>query len=613
MEIDNHPIPDTIVDAFCRLVDKLDSGLVVAMSAENQKLFQGHRIILKNVPVARQRIKLLLKNERQLDSAAAILLRSVGLFRAVVTVLSESALEAGFSSLATYFGEADFLAAALLDERESTRKLAHEFISGWDGQLSDEARRKLAAEDLRTEFTVFLSSMKELLGDVLPAVVPTVQREGRDEKGKFDAALEAAKADLARQSQRHARDQKDLQNKIELEQQEIKRLRTQLADAGAETKVLKAGLSEVQQQFGNLQTSVQQRIDDGVSTALSGRLRQWLMPVVKVEDALAQSRQSDLLARAVEALTKQRVVDRHSGNLAELTRAIEERRQMLAEIERARIEALKPIPELASIAAALEREIGHLGRQLGLPGDQASTTGSALLARINAAVSLDELSTVRQFIQQAATYALLRRDELHRLYRATNDKAGLLYDTIQLPGEDRSGLPATKYFHPLHAAAQGQPFTLFIDGHNVLFLLEGRFGHWFEKGIPGRKARVEFANSLLPIFDKPGADVMLFFDGNDATEQSLSDYVRVFYSGGTGDHRADNAILEHISFCLQAAVSTPICLVTKDGDFARQAGAMGVTIMDPEEFATLLEIAADGPSVMATPPTSATGKGLMRD
>jgi hypothetical protein len=57
--------------------------------------------------------------------------------------------------------------------------------------------------------------------------------------------------------------------------------------------------------------------------------------------------------------------------------------------------------------------------------------------------------------------------------------------------------------------------------------------------------------------------------------------------------RADNAILEHMSFCRQSAPSTPIGLVTKDGDLARQAGAKGVTIMDPEEFATLLEITAD--------------------
>ena len=57
--------------------------------------------------------------------------------------------------------------------------------------------------------------------------------------------------------------------------------------------------------------------------------------------------------------------------------------------------------------------------------------------------------------------------------------------------------------------------------------------------------------------------------------------------------QADNAILEHMSFCRQSASSTPIGLFTKDGDLARQAGAMGATIMDPEEFATLLELAAE--------------------
>ena len=593
MEIDDLPIPEPVVEAFCRLVDKLDPALILAISLDNQKLFQGHRVILKNVPVARQRIKLQLKNDRHLDSATAILLRSVGLYREVVVVFSEAVMETGFSSLATYYGEADFLAAALLDEREATRELAHEFISGWNGQISDESGRKDAAEDLQRKFALFLSNMKELLGDVLPPVASSAKGEGRNEKGKLDAALETAKAELARQAQRHTREQKELQNKIDKEQQESKHLRIQLAEADIETKAIKAGLSESQLQFGALHASVQQRIDEGVRTALSNRLRQWLAPVISVEEALAQSKQSDLLARAAEALAKQRSVDRHYGNRAELTRAIEERRHMLAEIKRARIDALKPIPELASIAASLEREINHLECQLGMSGDQVTPTGSALLERINAALSLDELSEVRQFIQQAAAYQLLRRDELHRLYRATNDKAGLLYDMIQPQGEERSGFPKTRYFHPLHAAAHGQPFTLFIDGHNVLFKLEDLFGQFFEKGFPGRKARVEFANSLLPIFDKPGADVMLFFDGNDPTEQSLSDHVRVFYSGGTGDHRADNAILEHMSFCQQSASSTPIGLVTKDGDLARQAGAMGATIMDPEEFATLLELAAE--------------------
>jgi hypothetical protein len=99
------------------------------------------------------------------------------------------------------------------------------------------------------------------------------------------------------------------------------------------------------------------------------------------------------------------------------------------------------------------------------------------------------------------------------------------------------------------------------------------------------------ANRLTRIFDKPGADVMLYFDGDDPAQQSLSDQVRVIYSGGTGEHRADEAILKHLAFYVQSGSAAPLCLVTKDADFSRQARAMGVIIMHPEEFVSSLDMA----------------------
>ena len=116
------------------------------------------------------------------------------------------------------------------------------------------------------------------------------------------------------------------------------------------------------------------------------------------------------------------------------------------------------------------------------------------------------------------------------------------------------------------------------------------FGRLFVDGHPGTRARVEFANCLNRIFDRPGADVLLYFDGADPTQLSLSDRVRVMYSGGTGEHRADEAILKHLSFCVESGSSAPLCLVTGDADFARQANAMGVIIMHPEEFAASLDL-----------------------
>lgn len=96
MEIDEHPVPDAIVTAFCRLVDRLDAKRILGTASVMPAIFQGHRVIAQNVPVARQRIKSLLKSERHLDTYTATLLRGTGLASEFVVVLSEAALREGF-------------------------------------------------------------------------------------------------------------------------------------------------------------------------------------------------------------------------------------------------------------------------------------------------------------------------------------------------------------------------------------------------------------------------------------------------------------------------------------------------------------------------------------
>ena len=592
MEIDERPIPGAVVEALCRLVDQIDPALIVALSTDNQKLFQGYRVILKNVPMARKRLQSSLRSERHLDPLTRTMLQECGgLHAELLAVLSQAALEAGISDLAIYYGEADFLAAALLDERESVRKLAHDFIAGWDGQSADEARREHAAAEIRSTFAPFFAHTRALQGEAMPpAARPHDDRE-RVESEKLALALKTANADAANLGKRAAREQKELQNKVDQSQHEVDRLRTDLRAARSETRSLTVPLADVRKELAQLHASLQQRIDEGVSNAMAASLRQWLEPMRNVADAAAGARQSDVLTRAAEVLEKQRSVDRHYGNRAALTRTIEQRRQMLAEVQRARIDALNPLPELASIAADLEHEIRDLARRLGQPDEPISATEAGLVASINAAHALDALFELRQFIQEAAAYELLHQAELHRLYHAMTAKAGMLYDKAGLSGQDHCGDPKTRFFLR-HAIAQGQPFTLFIDGHNVLYALEDIFGRHFVDGLPGLRARVEFANCLTRAFDKPGADVMLYFDGGDPEQQSLSDQVRIIYSGGTGEHRADEAILKHLAFCLQSGASAPLCLVTRDADFSRQARTMGVIIMHPEELAASINMAA---------------------
>lgn len=589
MQIDELLIPDAIVAALCRLVDRLDAKRVLGAASGMPSLFQGHRVIVQNVPLARQRMKAVLSNDRRLDSYAATVLRGTGLASEVVVVLSEAALQEGFSDLAAYFGEADFLAAALLDERESVRDLAHEFNAEWDGQESDAEGREASAAAIRSEFSSFLENIKSLMGDSLPPASRLQGDHGQSGKGKPDRVLDSVKSELDRLTKKAERERKELHGKITEKQKEIDRLRGDLVSARNDSKSRDEMLSQAKKGVAALQESLQQGIDQGVHNALSDTLRRWLVPARSVEDVLTSARQTDFVKMAAEVLERQRLVDLNFGNRAALTRLIEERRQLLVEVQRARFEALNPLPELRGIADQLEREISDFTRRLGLPEGEVAAAVTGLLARINEAQTLEKLSEVRQFIQQASAFDVLHREDLHQLYRSMDDKAGLLYDKAEIVGEVGAGSSKSRFFLR-RALAHGVPFTLFIDGHNVLFELGDIFGQFFSDDHPGARARIEFANRLGRIFVKPGADILLYFDGSDPKQHSLSDHVRVIYSGGSGEHRADDAILKHLTVFNQSGSSAPLCLVTCDVDFARQAREMGVIIMHPEEFAASIDL-----------------------
>ena len=56
MEIDEHPVPDGVVAVLFGLVDRVDAKRILGVSTLMPAIFQGHRVIAQNVPVARQRI-----------------------------------------------------------------------------------------------------------------------------------------------------------------------------------------------------------------------------------------------------------------------------------------------------------------------------------------------------------------------------------------------------------------------------------------------------------------------------------------------------------------------------------------------------------------------------
>ena len=625
MKIDQRVMPPAILAAFRRLVEELDAARLVDIATKKPGLFPGLRPLLANVPLFRTRIKSAL--ETDLNAVTSALLQETALASEVVALLETTVLTAGFAALADYFGSANFLAAALLDKRTAVRELAHEFMGTWEpetphdvpdsagwraaalkgkrpavaaltGQFlaewaapaADQQASDATATTQPDALATFLEGLNQVLGECPPAAPEGITNTSLmvPETATQQPHFSAAETD--RLSKQFAREKKKLQDKIAQNDHEIARLGHELLRARQDSKLRATELSQVSQAAHELQETLHTRIAQGVQKNLNDTLRQWLVPVRQLNAALVDAQHSDLPSRAAELLERQRAVDLQYGNRTAMNGQIEQRRQLLAQIQHARREALNPLPELRHIAAQLVREIADLTQRLGLPTDASSPVVTALLATTNEAQTLDELAQMRQFIQQATGFNLLQKEDLEGLYGALNETANRLYDQAKITPEV-SGEPAPSRFFLRRAVVQGEAFTLFIDGHNLLFELAEIFSPYFLDGIPKAKAREVLGQRLTRIFAQSGAEVILYFDGEEPTQSSLSAQVRVLFSGGTGAHRADTAILQHLLVLQQAGYAAPLCLVTRDTDFARQAKAMGVIILHPEEFAIAIDLA----------------------
>ena len=130
--------------------------------------------------------------------------------------------------------------------------------------------------------------------------------------------------------------------------------------------------------------------------------------------------------------------------------------------------------------------------------------------------------------------------------------------------------------------------TFILDGHNILYASRPVFLEHLVDGHPGTAAREALVQRLLLAFASPGPEVWLSFDGSEPMTEVRSDRVRVSYSGGDGDQRADRAILRQVSMHAAAGNVSAVVVVTRDITLARRARKRGAGIMAPGAFLEML-------------------------
>jgi hypothetical protein len=392
--------------------------------------------------------------------------------------------------------------------------------------------------------------------------------------------------------------QQNLQEQAEKRQEQIAKAVQPVTDANkrnrAERDEARQSLRQITEEkeslaarLEELNSTMQAQIARGVAQQTSALIRKWLAAPLENERHLEElgPKTTDLLARAEQALEAQARQDRATGNRLELERKLGQLRQARERLGTAAQVALRPLPELQAVLAAVQEELHRAEGALAghAPADLLT---DKLLVAINRAASWGEAQQQSQLVQQLADAELVPENDRRRLYDALQRKFSLLTETCQ-PAEADFADHGWSLREVIH---RDRPALLLLDGHNLLFRLEDIFRPCYEAdGHPGRQARerlVEITRSLLA--GRANLRVRICFDAPQHETVVVCPNLQIEYSGGQGEHRADERIDAHVAWRRPDELDQKWYVVTDDRAVRRQAVKNGARYVPADLFAVLL-------------------------
>ena len=560
----------------------LASDAELSALAATDAAFQSGGFRAGSVAVLRLRIQQLASGGQEVSEALRRLLARRSRAHALTRLLSAEALAETRHALAALLGAPALSVALLLDARPEVREKAAEWLK------SSPPFSPCEPDDALARLRESCAGLTELLGATLAPNLPLTREGWLTQKEQLEVRLR----DLSAQNRR-LRGVEDrasgLSTALKACEEKLEAARGKAEETARELKLKKRECEEATAELAREASRREERLTAALDLALAREFFGWLAQARAVEAEAAREQQPDpdLLERAEAALRKQSALDRHSGNRAKLAGRLSLLRDAHDRTVSALNNALRQSPELKAAEAELAGEIQRLTRLLE-PAPPETPLEQALTARIHAAPDND-LPTLRSMPDLIGSLHVLDEAALARL-RLAFQKRLAATQAVGVPPpdaaeeEERAGA-----VRQLGRALSGQaPALLLIDGHNVLFGLPVRYspprGGALSDADKRKKLTADIARLTAP---NPAVRAWIVFDGPTRSDSQAAPNVRVTYSGGTGEHRADSVLLDNLRFFKSASPDTAVFLVSNDQELcqaARKLGALTVAVLDLGAF-----------------------------
>jgi len=610
MKIGDIEIPPDIVEEYEATIRNASEDDILWYAKANPGALKGFRATKSAVGRIRDLLLKQLGQNGQMSQMLNLFLRSSDTVSESIAMLSETAIEFVGEEYMQLVGRSRFLAAALLDDRENVRDGA---VAG----LKKRPSKPLPDNRVTAKCTELVSmAVDPLLEELRLRDLERLEDEGEEKheeefgRGKLPEIDWDLTAKLEEKIRRLEEDLKEnkagrqrekvLQKKLDATNKKLQKAQNDVQSRQhaitAEKKIreeLKQELTTLRQEHDELVAEMDGDVEARVEQGLRSTLNAWLIKPVEAAGKAARIRDApgpdDLLEAAERALAKQAEMDRHSGNLREIRGQIERLNAALVEVRGARADALHPSSELAAVETRLEHEIQRLESAEGRDASEASSFAQRLLARINAAATIEELQAFHRLLEDMETLQAVEARDLVALYAVYNRRMSIFYGSFS-PKVVKAAPVDDPVWRLKQASSAHEQLVLFIDGHNLLHLLPNIFSDAYEDGQPKAEARKQLVELTVKINEgHPECDTRVYFDGPKRSKFKHPNNVREIYSGGEGEHRADRVIVEDLEYCCRSMSAMPRLIVTNDKELRAEALRCGAKFMPVQQFAAVLD------------------------
>jgi hypothetical protein len=589
----NIELPEGILAAYQNAIESAPDPVIINYAERaNKRTIKGLRPNRACVPQIKKRvIARLLKDDEVPKIIEGVLKKNRPLV--YLQALNASMVKRELDGLCAVLGRDKVIASALLDDRKSMQELAKCVLRNEREikPLSHEEAEQVAL-NLHAQLNPLMTRLSKVLRKQSVEDVLDAENQGSSRIAELEQQIEQ----LNKQHKKLT-EERDGYKKRALRSNDAAaaRSKTDKENEKLRNRVqkLEQELKDAQSDYAALDAALVSTVDERVHSALHG----WIQVPEKIEAAcreLRESSEKDLIDKTDAIIKKQEEVDRHAGN----RRVVQDRLDALLDrkqvIDRLAIESINPIRELAPLRVELDMEIARL-RQLLQIDEPPSECVQSLKSKIAEAASLDDLVEFKHQLDQLDEWKILPIADLRALHVYLEERTMLQHDKVVLTVTTEPLPPRSPVHRIRKAIADNSNILWFLDGHNVLFGLPDLFGTLDDNGNHTEDSRKKLSDFLVQlVVNAPNCRIELFFDSPQHRVIQTSPNVSVIYSGGEGDHKADNAICDALERHCAESQNRDFVLTTDDKELQKRAGRLCAEIMNTHQFYILTRQLSEG-------------------